>query len=161
MINTLVHLQLYTFSYRKAVIRPQNMPKTADWGRKRSKLWYSKMAPQVQPKCFWHPKHMINNWQLKKRGFLYKATWEHGFAHQPCWAAACPPRPTSAKEKRTKQENNAIDLNYGKVWRPLNSQWFWWDVHWSWGNSNRFKWQPTIGNWRSMVPNHHAGLHCM
>ena len=28
----IVHLQLYTFSYRKAVIRPQNMPKTADWG---------------------------------------------------------------------------------------------------------------------------------
>ena len=32
MMGTLVHLQLYTFSYRKAVIRPQNMPKTADWG---------------------------------------------------------------------------------------------------------------------------------
>ena len=26
MMGTLVHLQLYTFSYRKAVIRPQNMP---------------------------------------------------------------------------------------------------------------------------------------
>ena len=25
-------LMLYTFSYRKPVIRPQNMPKTADWG---------------------------------------------------------------------------------------------------------------------------------
>ena len=32
MMGTLVHLQLYTFSYRKAVIQPQNMPKTADWG---------------------------------------------------------------------------------------------------------------------------------
>ena len=32
MMGTLVHAQLYTFSYRKAVIRPQNMPKTADWG---------------------------------------------------------------------------------------------------------------------------------
>ena len=32
MMGTLVHLQLYTFSYRKAEIRPQNMPKTADWG---------------------------------------------------------------------------------------------------------------------------------
>ena len=32
MIGTLVHVQLYTFSYRKPVIRPQNMPKTADWG---------------------------------------------------------------------------------------------------------------------------------
>ena len=32
IMGTLVHLQLYTFSYRKAVIRPQNMSKTADWG---------------------------------------------------------------------------------------------------------------------------------
>ena len=32
MMGTLVHVQLHTFSYRKAVIRPQNMPKTADWG---------------------------------------------------------------------------------------------------------------------------------
>ena len=32
MMGTLVHFQLYTFSYRKPVIRPQNMPKTADWG---------------------------------------------------------------------------------------------------------------------------------
>ena len=32
MMGTLVHLQLYTFSNRKAVIRPQNMPETADWG---------------------------------------------------------------------------------------------------------------------------------
>merc|ERR1711952_137802 len=51
MMGTLVHVQLYTFSYRKPVIRPQNMPKTADWGKKRSKLWYFKMGPQVQPKC--------------------------------------------------------------------------------------------------------------
>ena len=48
------------------------MPKTADWGWKRSKLWYSKMAPQVQPKCCWHLQHMINNWQLKKRGYLIR-----------------------------------------------------------------------------------------
>ena len=54
MMGTLVHVQLYTFSYRKPVIRPQNMPKTADWGQKRSKLWYFKMGPQVQPKCFRH-----------------------------------------------------------------------------------------------------------
>ena len=32
MMGILVHVQLYTFSYRKPVIRPQNMPKTADWG---------------------------------------------------------------------------------------------------------------------------------
>ena len=32
MMGTLVHVQLYTFTYRKPVIRPQNMPKTADWG---------------------------------------------------------------------------------------------------------------------------------
>ena len=32
MMGTLVHVQLYTFSYRKPVIRPQIMPKTADWG---------------------------------------------------------------------------------------------------------------------------------
>ena len=31
MMGTLVHVQLYTFSYIKPVIRPQNMPKTADW----------------------------------------------------------------------------------------------------------------------------------
>ena len=28
-MGTLVHVQLYTFSFRKPVIRPQNMPKTA------------------------------------------------------------------------------------------------------------------------------------
>ena len=61
MMGTLVHVKLYAFSYRKAVIRPQNMPKTADWGQKRSKLCNSKMAPQVQPKRFWHVKLMINN----------------------------------------------------------------------------------------------------
>ena len=72
MMGTLLHLHLYTFSYRKAVIWPQNMPKTVNWGWKRSKLLYSKMAPQVQPKCFWHAKHMINNWQLEKRGYLIK-----------------------------------------------------------------------------------------
>ena len=33
IMGTLVHVQLYAFSYRKAVIRPQNMPKTADWGK--------------------------------------------------------------------------------------------------------------------------------
>ena len=32
VMGSLVHVQLYTFNYRKAVIRPQNMPKTADWG---------------------------------------------------------------------------------------------------------------------------------
>ena len=32
MMGKLVHVQLYTFSYRKAVIQPQNMPKTTDWG---------------------------------------------------------------------------------------------------------------------------------
>ena len=70
MIGTLVHVQLYTFSYRKPVIRPQNMPKTADW--KRSKLWYFKMGPQVQPKCFRHLQHMRNNWELRKRGYLIR-----------------------------------------------------------------------------------------
>ena len=32
MMGTLVHLQLYTISQMKAVIWPQNMPKTVDWG---------------------------------------------------------------------------------------------------------------------------------
>jgi len=32
MMGTLVHVQLHTLSYRKPAIRPQNMPKTADWG---------------------------------------------------------------------------------------------------------------------------------
>ena len=36
-VGALVHVQLHTFSYRKAVNRPQNMPKTADWGLNRSK----------------------------------------------------------------------------------------------------------------------------
>ena len=65
-------VQLYTFSYREPVIRPQNMPKTADWGYKRSKLWYFKMGPEVQPKCFRHEKHMRNNWELRKRGYLIR-----------------------------------------------------------------------------------------
>ena len=34
-VGALVHVQLYTFSYRKAVIRPRNMPKTADSGLNR------------------------------------------------------------------------------------------------------------------------------
>ena len=72
MMGTLVHVQLYTFSYRKPVIRPQNMPKTADWGQKRSKLWYFKMGPQVQPKCFQHVQRMINQRQLKKRSCLIR-----------------------------------------------------------------------------------------
>ena len=40
MMGTLVHVQLYTYSYRKAVIRPQNIPqnkKNADLGGNRSK----------------------------------------------------------------------------------------------------------------------------
>ena len=32
IMGTLVQVQLYTYIYRKAVIQPQNMPKTADWG---------------------------------------------------------------------------------------------------------------------------------
>ena len=44
----------------------------ADWGEKRSKLWYFKMGPQVQPKCFRHAQHMRNNWELRKRGYLIR-----------------------------------------------------------------------------------------
>ena len=33
MMGTLVHVQLYTFSYRKPVIQPQNMPKQLIGGR--------------------------------------------------------------------------------------------------------------------------------
>ena len=47
MMGTLVHVQLYTFIYRKAVIRPQNMPKTATCGQNWSKLGYFKMTPQA------------------------------------------------------------------------------------------------------------------
>ena len=32
IMGTLVQVQLYTYIYRKAVIQPQNMPKTTDWG---------------------------------------------------------------------------------------------------------------------------------
>ena len=57
MIGTLVHVQLYTFSYRKAVIQPQNMPNS----QMGVKSGYFQMAPQVQPKCFWQEQHMIKN----------------------------------------------------------------------------------------------------
>ena len=30
------------------------------------------MGSQVQPKCFWHPQHMRNNWELRKRGYLIR-----------------------------------------------------------------------------------------
>ena len=30
------------------------------------------MGPQVQPKCFRHPQHMRNNWELRKRGYLIR-----------------------------------------------------------------------------------------
>ena len=30
------------------------------------------MGPQVQPKCFRHGKHMRNNWELRKQGYLIK-----------------------------------------------------------------------------------------
>ena len=30
------------------------------------------MGPQVQPKCFRHLKHMRNNWELRKRGYLIR-----------------------------------------------------------------------------------------
>ena len=36
-MGTLVQVQLYTFSYRKVLIRPQNLPKIADGGKKRKK----------------------------------------------------------------------------------------------------------------------------
>ena len=39
---------------------------------KRSKLWYFKMGPQVQQKCFRHVQHMRNNWELRKRGYLIR-----------------------------------------------------------------------------------------
>ena len=31
------------------------------------------MGPQVQPKCSWHPKHMRNNWELRKWGYLIRS----------------------------------------------------------------------------------------
>ena len=30
------------------------------------------MGPQVQPKCFRHPQHMRNNWELRKWGYLIR-----------------------------------------------------------------------------------------
>ena len=30
------------------------------------------MGPQVQPKCSWHPKHVRNNWELRKQGYLIR-----------------------------------------------------------------------------------------
>ena len=32
IMGTLVQVQLYTYSYGKAVVQPQNVPKSADWG---------------------------------------------------------------------------------------------------------------------------------
>ena len=30
------------------------------------------MGPQVQPKCFRHPQHIRNNWELRKQGYLIR-----------------------------------------------------------------------------------------
>ena len=64
-------------SYRNPLIRPQTLPKIANWGQKRKELGYFKMAPQVQPKCFWHAQHKINYRQLKKMG-LSQHVWSQG-----------------------------------------------------------------------------------
>ena len=50
MMGTLVQVQLYTFSYRKALFRPQIMPKIADWGVKTAKIAKSKnmLGPKRQ-----------------------------------------------------------------------------------------------------------------
>ena len=45
MMGTFIHVQLDTFSYRKAMIRPRNMPKTADWGVKMVKSRVLKNGP--------------------------------------------------------------------------------------------------------------------
>ena len=36
------------------------------------------MAPQVQPKCFWHAQQIINNRQLKKKTGIPHQVWSHG-----------------------------------------------------------------------------------
>ena len=48
MMGTLVQVQLYTFSYRKALFRPQIMPKIADWGVKTAKI--AKSTNMLGPK---------------------------------------------------------------------------------------------------------------
>ena len=73
VMGSLVHVQLNTFSYRKAVIRPQNMPKTADCGVKSVKIRVLKNGPTGPTKVFLACR--TNDKQMtieKKRGFLIR-----------------------------------------------------------------------------------------
>ena len=75
-MGTLVHVQLYTFSFRKAEIRPRNMPKTADWVTS-VKIMVLKNGPTGPTKVYlaW----AIYNIQptIGKMG-LSRQVWSHG-----------------------------------------------------------------------------------
>ena len=66
MMGTLVQVQLYTFSYRKALFRPQIMPKIADWGVKTAKIAKSKNMLGPKRQHFQNPTDKISSEQLRK-----------------------------------------------------------------------------------------------
>ena len=65
-MGTLVQVQLYTFSYRKALFRPQIMPKIADWGVKTAKIAKSKNMLGPKRQHFQNPPDKISSEQLRK-----------------------------------------------------------------------------------------------
>ena len=66
MMGTLVQVQLYTFSYRKALFRPQIMPKIADWGVKTAQIAKSKNMLGPKRQNFQNPTDKISSEQLRK-----------------------------------------------------------------------------------------------
>ena len=52
MMGTLVQVQLYTFIYRKALFRPQIVPKIANWGLRADKIAKSKKYASTKKKVF-------------------------------------------------------------------------------------------------------------
>ena len=78
----------------------KNCQKIADLG-KNGKIGYFEMAPQVQPKCFWHLQHITNNRQLKKNG-LFHHIWSHVGS--------------TFKNKKWHKSANIASLNSGSRW---------------------------------------------
>ena len=75
MMGTLVHIQLYTFSYRKAVIRPQNMPKTADCGVKSVKIRVLKNGPTGPTKVFLACRTNDKPMTIEKKNGAFSSGW--------------------------------------------------------------------------------------
>ena len=72
MMGTFIHVQLDTFSYRKAMIRPRNMPKTADWGVKMVKSRVLKNGPTGPTKVFLTLRTYDKQLAIEKRGYLIR-----------------------------------------------------------------------------------------